>query len=56
MPIKVDRAVRFTARRPMTFDVLEPLTGQALEHVQINQGQTYTLTPRGAAVFVGRFN
>lgn len=56
MPIKVDRAVRFTARRPMTFDVLEPLTGQALEHVQIAAGQAYTLTARAAAVFVGRFN
>lgn len=56
MPIKVERAIRFTARRPMEFDVLEPLTGQALEHVTLGAGQAYTLTPRGAAVFVGRFN
>ena len=42
------------ARWPMRLDVYDPLTGAVLETHDLAIGETYTLTPRDAAVLVGR--
>lgn len=45
LPIKVERAVDFTARAPMQVTVLHPLTGETVRTVTLAAGQTLTLEP-----------
>jgi hypothetical protein len=54
IPIDVIEAQPFTARSAMTFKVHDPMTGAARQTVTLAAGETWTLQPTGAAVFIGR--
>jgi len=54
MPILALDPVPFTARRSMHLDVYNPLTGTRLEAHDLAASQTYMMSPRDAAVLVGR--
>lgn len=55
VPLKVEKTTPFTARRPMTLEVVDPMSGKAAESTTLQAGQTYHLTPRAGAIFRGRF-
>jgi len=54
LPMLVKEPLPLRARQPMHLEVHDPLTGALLEQVDLAAGQTFTLTPRDAAVLVGR--
>jgi hypothetical protein len=54
IPIDVIESQPFTARSAMTFTVHDPLTGAIRQTVTLAAGETWTLQPTSAAVFVGQ--
>ena len=42
------------ARRPMHLNIHDPLTGAVLDQCDLRAGETFTLSPRDAAVLIGK--
>ncbi len=55
IPINVRRPTRFTARRPMVFDVVDPATAAIRSHQELAAGQAFTLEPTQGVILKGQF-
>ena len=55
VPIDIADAVTLEARRPVTFDVIHPLSGETLGHHTLNAGQTVRLTGQPVLILKGTF-
>lgn len=53
LPMLVVEPMPLQARQQMHLEILDPLTGALLDAVDLARGDTYTLSPRTAAVLVG---
>lgn len=51
-PIKIERQISFTAKNPMTVEVLNPMTGDVLRTVTLGRGQALVLEPTLPAVIL----
>jgi len=56
VPIGIAEAVTLEARRPVTFDVLHPLSGETLGHHSLKAGQTVRLTGQPVLILKGTFD
>jgi hypothetical protein len=54
LPMLAREPLPFQARRPMHLGIHEPLTGALLDQCDLRAGETFTLSPRDAAVLIGR--
>lgn len=53
--VQVRVTVQNTGRAPMEFDVIEPLTGNVLQHLVLNAGERFELSGATAFILKGRF-
>ena len=54
LPMLAREPLPFQARRPMHLGIHEPLTGALLDQCDLRVGETFTLSPRDAALLIGK--